>query len=823
MSPRPPAADAGPKRKKVDFMVYIRGKRLTALLLALVLALGLAACGSDGKEEDKEPLSGTVYVPEFIDLNIKMERVQGGCSDGKNVYLMGYLRDEPDSQENYNGHYAIYRMPLDGGEASELENYEPFKPQNTSDTDNVDSYINNLSPGADGTLWVEESLYIQHFDLPEDFDPEKDEKYDYVGDYEDLRLFRQLDSTGNEITCMDASELTEKLEVDYIQSTVFDKEGDCYVSGRGKIAVLDPSMNLKFAIEDAELWGDELITLSDGSVGMQRSFNDQATNTYGYKVQTIDKAAKGWGKEYPLPRSAYQVYSGGGDYLFYYKQGDVLCGYKDGQEGVELVNWLEANINADTIRFFSFLADGRVVVMTDDWRAMGGSGSAELAVLSAVDRSTLPEKTTLTYAAMGLGYDQRNAIIDFNKTSTTHRIEVTDYSKYSTDEDYLAGLTRLNTEIVAGNVPDILDTGNLPLAQYAAKGILEDLWPYIENDPDIGRDSLMERPFLADERDGKLYRVFDSFSIQTVAGATDVVGDRYSWTVADLQEALAKMPEGCAIFSQYDTKDNMLSRVMSLNLDQFVDWETGECSFDSDAFKSLLTFCNSFPAEYDQAASMDDQDSDYKRISEGRQMLSTSGVYDFESIQTDKALFGGSVSYVGFPREDGGVGSSFIVSNGLSMSSTCRDKEGAWSFLCQLLLPKFTDAESLDRMGGFWGFPTNKHDFDLARESAMTPDGYKLDENGNQILDENGKPIEESHHSVGWGDGFMVDIYSTSQEEYDQIMALYNEIDNVYSYDKEIFAIVTDVAGSYFAGDRSLDDTAGQIQSRVKLYVNENR
>ena len=105
----------------------------------------------------------------------------------------------------------------------------------------------------------------------------------------------------------------------------------------------------------------------------------------------------------------------------------------------------------------------------------------------------------------------------------------------------------------------------------------------------------------------------------------------------------------------------------------------------------------------------------------------------------------------------------------------------------------------------------------------MTPDGYKLDENGEQVLDENGSPIEESYSSVGWGNGFMVDIYSTSQEEYDQIMALYNAIDSVYNYDQEIFSIVSDGAGSYFAGDRSLDDTVTQIQSRVKLYVNENR
>ena len=46
----------------------IRGKKLTALLLALVLALGLAACGGgDSKDGDAQELSGMVYVPSFID------------------------------------------------------------------------------------------------------------------------------------------------------------------------------------------------------------------------------------------------------------------------------------------------------------------------------------------------------------------------------------------------------------------------------------------------------------------------------------------------------------------------------------------------------------------------------------------------------------------------------------------------------------------------------------------------------------------------------------------------------------------------------------
>ena len=54
-------------------------------------------------------------------------------------------------------------------------------------------------------------------------------------------------------------------------------------------------------------------------------------------------------------------------------------------------------------------------------------------------------------------------------------------------------------------------------------------------------------------------------------------------------------------------------------------------------------------------------------------------------------------------------------------------------------------------------------------------------------------------------------------------MALYNAIDSIYSYDENIYNIVNEVAGGYFNGDKTVQDTAKQIQDRVTLYVNEQR
>jgi hypothetical protein len=247
-----------------------------------------------------------------------------------------------------------------------------------------------------------------------------------------------------------------------------------------------------------------------------------------------------------------------------------------------------------------------------------------------------------------------------------------------------------------------------------------------------------------------------------------------------------------------------------------VDWDTGECSFNGDQFKAMLEFCDSFPLEYNwDETSWEDSESDYNRIASGKQMLETVYLYDFSSIQMYKAMFGGDVSFIGYPKEDGSVGSAFNTSSGMAISTTCKDKDAAWSFVRQQLL---SQGDNL-----YWGdFPVNKADFDKMASDAMTPQ-YQYDENGNIVTDENGDPVEISQGGWGIGDDLTVEIMATSQAEYDQFMALYNAIDTITGYDEKISSIVDELATAYFNGDAGLQETVDSIQSRVTLYVNENR
>ncbi len=798
-------------------------KRGAALLLALTLTLGLAACGKD-KDNGTEQLTGKVYVPEFLDFNLDVEYISGGCATGDAVYLMGSKSQEREETDPATGEilyyydeiYSLYRIPLDGSDPVQLEAYQPTAlPEGAEGNVGVES----ITAADDGTIWLTEHVGVYTFDLPENFNPENDDKWNYHT-YEESIIRRQLDASGNEIGRVDISDLAGKLGVEYVYANLFDRAGNLYAVTETEIIMLDPQLNKVFSVEGEDIAGSPTL-LSNGRLGLLNYIYDEEKETGAWTMKTVDPEAQDWGEEYTLPENAYNAYPGGGEYLFYYQNGDSIYGYKAGAaEGEKIFSWIDSDINRSNMEFFSFLPDGRVVVVTREWQS--DNSKVELAIMTATDRSQLPEKTTLTYATMYLGYDVRSQIIEFNKTSDKYRIEVRDYSEFATAEDSSAGLTRLNTEIVAGNVPDMLETSSIPLRQYAAKGLLEDLWPFIENDTDIGgRAGVMEHVLNAAEQDGKLYEIFTNFAIRTVAGPKNIVGDRMSWTLADLQEALAKMPEGCAIFGQTDTKTDMLSNVMAQNADSFVDWSTGQCRFDSEDFKALLAFCNSFPAEYDWENSQDEWEDPYTRIISGKQMLTS--VY-FSQLRWDflenDGLFKsqGGAAFIGYPREDGGVGSSFTTNGGIAMSAACKDKEGAWSFMRTRLLSQSTDEES----ARYWSnFPVNKADFDKMVEEAMTVQ-YEQDENGQPLLDENGQPIEIKE--TWWiSDDLQLEQGAVTQEQYDRFMALYNAVDSVYYFDEAIYDIVADMAGAYFAGDRSLDDTAAQIQSRVTLYVNENR
>ncbi len=458
----------------------------------------------------------------------------------------------------------------------------------------------------------------------------------------------------------------------------------------------------------------------------------------------------------------------------------------------------------------SLLSDGRLVLVT------GEGFMPELTKIHLVDldRAAAGDgRTVLTYATLQLNGGIDDLIAAFNQTDPDYRIEIVDYSQYG---DVDAARTRLVTEISAGKMPDLLDTYAIPLEKWSKRGYLEDLWPWIEGDPDLGREALMDRVFQAAEIDGKLYDISDEFWIQTVTGARSLVGDRMTWTWEDMWEALETMPEGCVPMLR--TQSDMLSALMEVDPARFLDQTAGTCSFDSDEFRSVLELCAAYPDDALSAAGSYDY-----LIYEGQVMLMPYAITGFYFPQEAKYLFHGDISYVGEPNPWGEVGSQFrFADSDVAMSSTCQYKEGAWRFLRTLLLPHAEeDVEAL----GYYSFPTNRADFQRMAEAAMEVE-YQRNEDGSFVLDDSGNKIQEPHRistlnfSSDYGEE-KLPFYAMTQEEYDQIMALYDAVEGFSRWDPDLEPIITTSAAPYFAGDISAEEAARTIQNRVSLYLGE--
>ena len=430
-----------------------------------------------------------------------------------------------------------------------------------------------------------------------------------------------------------------------------------------------------------------------------------------------------------------------------------------------------------------------------------------LAACSAGGQDSVPEPgvTTLIYAQLSESGVDREAVDTFNRAHEGEvQIEVRDYTQLS--ESGRQGVDLLMTEIAAGKVPDIIELGTygetslLPYQQFAEKGYLEDLWPYIEADPNLGRDGVMEAPLKAVEINGGLYTVFDSVRLHTLVGSESVLGSRTNWTVEDLLDALDSMPEEAVFLDNYMDYPSMKSHLLSSFLygfsDLFIDWETGRCSFDGEEFRTVLELANRMPNEYEWRKKCPTQaearELHIERIMDGIVMLEDIGFGSLAHLKNQDFYFGQAV-FVGYPVGDGSTGSYFRPTGiKLSMSSTCRDKASAWEYIRRTLLPRPNNYL-------FEAIPINRAVYERERKEARQGVGTFIG-------------------------GETIDFGALTKKDCYRIETLYNSTTrSSLLMDKDVLDLVVSTAGPYFAGDKSLNETAQLIQNRVTLYVNEQK
>ena len=754
-------------------------RRVLGLALSAAMALSLAACGnsSGGETEKKE----WVWVPEFITIDDENVSFYDMQLVGDSLCYQSYDYDE----ETEISTQSICRYSLADGNITKTPlNYVEEKNWN----------LNRLVYAQDGSMYGTTNVYNEDYTKSETF-------------------LCKFDAEGKQIF---AEDMTELVAESYVDNMAIDGEGRIYVTGENNVWLFDADGNKRGTVS---LGADVNWIRAMGSGKDGKMYLCYYTSNGDTVLCDIDFDGKKTGNTYEnYPSSNSNALVPGIEKDFMAQDGNRVYEYDvKSQTSTELFTWLDSDINGNTVENFWGLEDGRILAVASDWE----TNEKSIALLTKTKASEVPQKETILIGSLYGDSNIQSAAVKFNKSNDKYHISIREYLNYNDydGDDYQAfmtdGINRLNNDITSNNCPDILDLSGLNIKQLAAKGVFEDLNGYLEKSEKLSREDFLENILEAYTLDGKLVSIPYSFQMSTVVGKGSEVGTEMGWTLEELIAYADAHPD--ALLFDSKTKDVIMMTLMAYNADYFIDWSTGECRFDSEEFKDILNFANRFPEEYDWEK---EDVSTPNKIQKGQVLLYEENIYDFNELQMCNEIFQGDASYIGYPTMDGSVGCMLSASQAYAITSKSGHKDGAWEFIEGFL----TKEENPDRGFSSIGFPTMK-----SKLNAMAADAvevkYYTDENGELYYDENGEPIVMGGgSSISYGDGWSYEYSIPTQEEVDLALSLMEIAKPVsYSQGDEVLNIINEEAAPFYKGQKSVDEVASVIQSRIKIYVGENK
>lgn len=490
-----------------------------------------------------------------------------------------------------------------------------------------------------------------------------------------------------------------------------------------------------------------------------------------------------------------RFYHGSGDTLFLAEEGEELYGYRGGKPQ-PIVNYQDWGLlpvgKALAVRQCT---DGSIL------RLERRNNTLELCRLTPCTQAEAAR--VLTIAGYHIETVVEEQAAQFNRSQSEYIIRVLDYSAYDKNAN-MAGMTRLETELLAGDVPDMLYTSNIPaFKSLAKKGALLDLYTFLDADEELNRDSFVEGLLPASEIDGGVYRLPIRFALRTYLANRQMIGDRDHLRIAEVADWAADQSE-VRVFSPTLLRERLINDFKAFCLTEYVDWENGTCDFTDGSFAALLELANTLPnmnnfmrPEFEVD---DGMHYNSERLANHSLLLAEDAVNNFGVVQSFASLLRDDLVYAGFPS-DHNNGNVLKMSSGLAITTACAYPDTAWQFIRQIFL-----AEDPTEIGPYREFPALREAFDYQL-------AYYMDEAN--FVDENGAPLTGPYGNPK---------YALTESDVERFMKVLREATaNYVEYDQQIADIIETETSYYFGGACTAEEAAEKVQSRVQLYIHEQR
>ncbi len=366
------------------------------------------------------------------------------------------------------------------------------------------------------------------------------------------------------------------------------------------------------------------------------------------------------------------------------------------------------------------------------------------------------------------------------------------------------GLSKVYSDITQGKGPDIIIAWREDMSNLIEKGCLLDISGALTEDT---KKAVLNSALDYGNIDGKIYLAPSALNTSIMIVPKSVInGD--SWTIADLIAVIEEREKEGSPYEWIALTDSIPCQAADvldlftrcMDSSGFIDWNERTCSFDDPLFVKVLEISK----RYNDYAGMNPPSvSNFGEAAEivkqGKALALYTGTSSLQSYSDEKERLGPDYKWIGFPCDDGSGKRATYATN----MAVNRNTEYA------LIIKDFINM--------FYSF-----DF-----CAMSLDEIRTDIYNGRIA------YSDFYNSYGvqyagyddqdffWPlkvkpDGsFYVDEYFDFLQSFEAI-----ELDRYNAY-LAIEDIVYEEAELFFSGDKTAEEVAKLIQSRVQLMLNE--
>ncbi|MBP3719578.1 MAG: extracellular solute-binding protein [Eubacterium sp.] len=781
-------------------------KKVISVMLAAAMVLGVVGCGKKGKEDPSQmggsaaakqtskeyvfqddpdfSLSGirgdiTSFVFDDATMYMLTSEWMEGASDG-DAEALSSSEGDAESEKSTEGDadsgaiaFRVYKASVEGGEVELI--YENFVEDGT--------YIDSLMQKPDGTLTFNLSVY------------------DDEGNYEKASLYEYDGKDFKEN--IDIKDIVYPEDGTYLSKMMFDKNGNLVAVYENVIRTYDSSKNKVSEISfegtvDAAGYDKNKDIIVEHIV-----YSDEEGGENSLTIKKVDTEKGEVLETYPMEvsylPSSDSLMMGNGDYDFFYESPSGIYGYKYAdKKGTQILEFSASDLDTNSMGYKIMVNDTFFCTMWD-WESIDAISSVHKYV--KVDPSEVEDRVILTIATLYGNYNLKDQVAAYNKSQNKVRIKIVNYGEENDPQ------AKMSADIAAGNLPDMYDlssgVGAMSNEQAIAKGLFEDLNPYIEKDSEINTEDLIPAVYNTLQHNGKMYYVASGFYVSTMMARASEVGEEAGWTFDEMKEYVDSKPDANLFYS--NNKTDTLNELMYGCIDDFVDWDKGECSFDSPEFVNVLEMCNR--GTNDEMEWTEDTPSSEEMLKDGS-MLFMEGNITPEDLQLYNSMFDGDISFKGYPNKEK-KGTYFNFDGTIAMSSKCEDKDAAWEFMRQYLTEDY-QGKNYSEM---YAIPTREDVYEAYVQKCTCTEETK-DKYGNDLYPMSG--------TTGWGTE-EVEIKPLTEAEMSEFRKLIDGAQGEWQLNESLGDIIREEALAYFKGDKSAEDAAKIIQNRATTYINENK